>query len=283
MVNLLSLALPITMLQVYDRIIPHPSHGTLVFLVAGVLTALACEGVLRVIRALIAGRAAAVREHEAGCKAMGRFIHAKLETFEQTGTGAHLQNMNALGRWREFYSGQSLLALVDLPFALLFLGLIAYLSAWLVLVPLVLLIIFIGASLYAGVQLRRAVTLRSTIEDSKTSYIVSVLAAMHAAKSMGMEESLLSRFEKQQESATKGSYQVARANSATMILSAIFGQITLIATATTGCLLVLNGSLSIGGLSLRPVRFWPGARSNPCNASLVHACGCRILRFPASR
>src|SRR4051794_19103054 len=39
-INLLGLALPLGILQVYDRIVPHSSKGTLTFLVIGICCAL---------------------------------------------------------------------------------------------------------------------------------------------------------------------------------------------------------------------------------------------------
>ncbi len=51
MMNILSLALPVMMLQIYDRIIPHQSLGTLTMLIIGVGTALVLEALLRSARA----------------------------------------------------------------------------------------------------------------------------------------------------------------------------------------------------------------------------------------
>ena len=52
-INVLSLALPVMLLQVYDRIIPNAASGTLALLVIGVGMALVLEAVFRVIRSYI--------------------------------------------------------------------------------------------------------------------------------------------------------------------------------------------------------------------------------------
>ncbi|MCC8461476.1 MAG: hypothetical protein LN545_05780 [Candidatus Megaira endosymbiont of Carteria cerasiformis] len=50
-INLLSLALPIMVLQVYDRIMINHSVGTLTVLAIGVSLAIILEGILRIARA----------------------------------------------------------------------------------------------------------------------------------------------------------------------------------------------------------------------------------------
>ncbi|MGB1027299.1 MAG: hypothetical protein ACPGYL_12140 [Rhodospirillaceae bacterium] len=53
--NVLSLALPLSLLQIYDRIVPNSSLETLALLVLGVLTALILEAVLRLTRSYATG------------------------------------------------------------------------------------------------------------------------------------------------------------------------------------------------------------------------------------
>jgi ATP-binding cassette subfamily C protein LapB len=150
---------------------------------------------------------------------------------------------------REFYSGQTLTALVDMPFALVFLALIAYLGGWLAAVPVVLLTGFILFAANAGRQLKHAIETRTDADDSKASYLVSVLSGIHTAKALGMEMPLLQRFETSQKNVTIGSYDVALASGLAGTLSAGFGQLSLILTATIGSLFVIHGDLSVGGLS----------------------------------
>ncbi len=249
MLNLLSLAVPIMMLQVYDRIIPHQAYGTLTLLVIGVLIALVLDAVLRMTRAHLTGWTAASNEHAAAAAAMERLASADLTAFEASIAGTHLQNFAALSRLREFYSGQSLSALVDLPFAALFLLLIAYLGGWLVLVPLSLLAFFYLFSQHAGNWLKSALEARSTADDCKASYVIAVLSGIHTVKAMGMEASLMRRFESRTRGITESSYRVALASGVAGTLSAAFSQLSLILTASAGSLLVLHGDLSVGGLS----------------------------------
>lgn len=249
MLNILSLALPIMMLQVYDRIIPHQAFGTLSMLIIGVLIALTLDAALRLIRAYLIGWTAASKEHAAAKTAFTRITRSELPVFEASSTGAHMQRFNALSRLREFSSGQALTALVDLPFAAVYLLLIAYIGGILVLVPAALLGLFFLFSHHAGDWLKAALEGRAQSDDRKASYVISVLTGIHTAKALSMESMLLRGFEERQQETTESSYRVAFASGFASTLSAAFGQLSLIATAAAGCLLVINGQLTVGGLS----------------------------------
>lgn len=64
--NLLGLALPLSLLQVYDRIIPNSSLGTLTVLVLGIGAAMVLEVCLRLARGAITAWLSARFEHRAG-------------------------------------------------------------------------------------------------------------------------------------------------------------------------------------------------------------------------
>ena len=249
MTNILSLALPIMMLQIYDRIIPHQAYGTLAVLATGVLVALILDSLLRTIRAWLTGWVTSAQENAAGCAAMSRFCNADMPAFSDITTGTHLQNMNALTRLREFYSGQALTALIDLPFVCLFLGLIAYLGHSLVFVPLALLGIFLITAIGSGRHLKDALERRAEQDNYKSSYLVTILTSVHTIKAFAMEMFALRGFDRRQKHIARESYRVALASGDSMLLGSAFSQLSLIATATVGVLLVLDNGLSVGGLS----------------------------------
>lgn len=249
MLNILSLALPVMMLQIYDRIIPHESYGTLIMLIVGISIALVLDVALRIIRAYLITWSAASHEHAASTAAIDIFSNSNIAAFENKSAGEHMQNLASFGKLREFYSGQTWTAMIDLPFAAIFLALIAYLGGVLVLVPLILLAIFIFNASVAGNSLRNALLKRSESDDGKASFAVSVLNGIHTVKSMSLEFFLMRKFEDEQKDVSRDSYNVALTSGMASILGATFGQLSLIMTATIGSLLVLNGDLSVGGLS----------------------------------
>ena len=118
--NLLSLALSIVLLQVYDRIVPNNAKETLVLLVAGVACALILETIIRLARTYVTGWAGACFEHYAGNAAMDSLLNADIASFEKEAAGVHLDRLSGVESMRDFYSSQVVLIFVDLPFSILF-------------------------------------------------------------------------------------------------------------------------------------------------------------------
>ena len=155
-INVLALAMPLTLLQVYDRIIPNSADGTLIMLIIGVGTALLLEACLRQGRSYVSGWMAARFEHLAGVAATQRLLNVSIVEYERQGSGVHLERFNALGPLKELYGGQMILSLWDFPFALLFLFAIYFLAGHLVLVPIALMVFFVITAVFVGRKLRHA-------------------------------------------------------------------------------------------------------------------------------
>ena len=247
-INLLALTLPLVILQTYDRIIPNRSTDSLFLLIAGVCLALLLDAVLRVARADLVGRAGARFVHFMKCAAVGRIVGGRMQDVDRDEPGAHLERLTALDTLRDYHTGQVMIAMVDLPFAFIFLALITYIAGWLVLVPLVLFGIFITLAMVLGFQLRTKIEERSQGEDRRHGFIVEVLSGIHTVKSLGMEALMNRRYERLLGSNSLVSYDMLRLSARAQELGAVISQITIIAVAVAGSFIVMAGDLTVGGL-----------------------------------
>lgn len=247
--NILGLAMPMSLLQIYDRILPNESAGTMVFLLGGVLAALILESILSFSRSYITGWIGAKFEHKAGVAAVDRLVSTGIDTFEKEGSGVHLERMNSLATVREFYAGQALLTLLDLPFALLYLGLIAFMGGILVLVPMVLLVAFGVTAMIIGTSLREAIQKRMNADDRRFNFIIEVLGGIHSVKAMAMESAMARRYERLQEGCAESYHGVALKSANALGVSSFFSQLTMVAVAGFGAIIVVNGDMTTGGLA----------------------------------
>ena len=248
-INVLSLALPIVLLQVYDRILPNQGTGTLALLILGIGVALGLEAYLRLGRSRLTSWAGARFEHGAGFLAVKRLLHADLMAYEKDGSGVHLERLNALNSLRDYYSGQIVLTAADLPFVAIFLALIAYLAGWLVYVPLALLAAFALVAVAVGARLRGALQQRAVDDERRYNFIIEVLTGIHTVKGLNMEPLMVRRYERLQENCARDDYRVALLSADANNASALFSQLTMVAVAAAGSTLVIDGALTIGGLA----------------------------------
>ncbi|WP_319585909.1 ABC transporter transmembrane domain-containing protein [uncultured Desulfobulbus sp.] len=248
-INLLALAMPIMMLQAYDRILPNYGFGTLTLLVTGVIIAVLLEILLRLTRSYLTAWSGAVFEHTTSCEAMRHILNSSIQAFERQGSGAYLQKMAAISRLRGFYSGQALLTIVDLPFIFIFLYLIWYIAGGLVLVPLTLFVLFCLLAWYVGYCLRQQVQEQDFSGKIRYNFIIETLSHIHTLKGIGLEKFFLRRNDRLQQRISMAHYQVALTTNIAQNFATLFAQIMTVAVVSAGALRVIHGDMGTGGLA----------------------------------
>lgn len=248
-INVLSLALPIVILQVYDRILPNRALDTFTLLIIGLVGVLLIDGFFRTARAYITGWNAARIEHMTGCRAIDRMLAADISEFEKSPPGVHLDRLYAIDQLREFNAGQARLIMIDLPFVGVFLVVIWVIGGTLVVVPIGLLAALAGLGLWLGRRLKASIQERAELDDRRYSFIIEVLSRIQTVKSLAMEPLLLRRYERLQERAALGTYKTTRLSNLTQSVGALFSSLVMVSVAAVGAAMMIDGQLSIGGLA----------------------------------
>lgn len=247
-INILSLALPVMTLQVYDRILPNQGSGTLPVLVTGVMIAVMLEAALRITRSYVMGWGGAVYEHRMSCEAMNHTLQSDLSRTGSIGVGEHLQRLGAISKLKDFYNGYVLVTLSELIFVPLFLGLIGYIAGPLIIVPSVILMLFIAASLYQGRQLRDTLGVRDQSDDARYNFLIESLEGIHTIKAFALENAFARRYEALEESSTHANYNVTEVTSTTFNAGMVFSSIMVTCVIAAGAVFALQGQLTTGGL-----------------------------------
>jgi ATP-binding cassette subfamily C protein LapB len=248
-INLLSLAFPLALLQIYDRIIPNSAVSTLVLLISGVILASVVEGILRILRTSISSFAEARYEYRLACRAFQHIQESQLCDYERQGGGVYLERFNALSASKDFYTGQALTALLDIPFVFIYLLLIVYLAGWVILFPILVLGAFSYFAIKLGESMRTMLTERRAHDERRINFVVEILQSIHTVKSLALEALLLRRYERLQESTARGDALMADNSGIAGIYSNAATYLTTILVVSFGAIQVMHGNLSIGGLA----------------------------------
>lgn len=247
--NLLSLVVPLAIIQIYDRIIPNTSLDTLAVISLGILIAVCFEGILRFCRSNILNWLGMIFDYVTTVGAFSHIIHAPTYQTNKIGIGKHVENLESITILREFLAGQGFLILLDMPFILLFIGLIAYLSPPVATVPIIIIFIFISVGLWLSYYQQRALRQRQDIDDRRYNFIVQILNNHFTLKTLGMEELILRRYERihGQCAVIENAINYLSASSrhlASICTYAMFGGIVCVAAYE-----VIHGRISLGVLS----------------------------------
>lgn len=248
-INTLALALPMVILQVYDRIIPSRAMESFAILMIVLFAAIVLDTLLKIGRSVLLSWEGARFDHSESMNAMNCILASETTAFDSKPTGFYLDKMSALEQIQEFYSSQSILLAMDLPFVIIFLSLIWVIAGPLILVPIILLTIFFIISSMAGSKLRIALKARSQMEDRRQNFVIETLNGIHTIKSMAMESLMLRRYERLQKSSAKSVCDLARINSVVQGIGATISQLAVVCFAGIGSVFVIGGELTIGALA----------------------------------
>lgn len=244
-INILGLALPLAVLQVYDRVLAESTPGRWLAILMGVLAAIAGESLLRLARAYTAGRMGSRREQQMTLLFLKHLFSAGPGN---EGSGQHLHTLDALAKLREFSSGQAFTVLLEVPFALIYLALIGYLGGVLVLVPLGLLLVFGWREVNQGEKLVHRMAKRDRAEVVRQDALIEGLERLHSVKAEGRLRWLQRRLEKHHRIVAEASRPVVSVACKAYQDGLLFSQVMLAAVTMAGTPLVLSGEISLGAL-----------------------------------
>ena len=283
-INLLSLALPLVILQVYDRVLPNGSAPTLLVLTLGLALALVLDAALRACRSVVSARVGAGVEHALRSALVERLLGAPLADAERDPMGTHIDRLAAVGILRNRLSGQMAATLIDLPFAGLYLLLIAAIGGWLVAVPLAVVAVFALGSWGLSRTLGRAVAVRVEGDGRRHAFLLDLLGGLPSVKALAQDQPLLRRYERLQEDSAGAVRAVAWQGALAQALGGLAGQANVAALMAVGATMVLDGTLSAGelaactllvGRALQPVQaalgLWTALRDGTLARARVEA------------
>lgn len=247
--NILGLVMPMAILQIMDRVVLNQSLETLALLVIGVVVALVIEELLREVNGQVTSWLGARFEHIAGVNALSRLLHVPIQRLQQEEPGLHIERVESTAKVAEFYSGQALLVLLDLPFVFIFLSMIYVIGGWVVLVPITLLTIFIYVTIRFGNWLKELVRNNYIANDRRRNYLLEVFTGIHSIKTMAMEGQMERRHERLQASTAEMNESMSNCSSMASALGITFRQVMMTSIVFAGAMGVLSGQMTPGGLA----------------------------------
>ena len=249
MTNILALALPIALMQIYDRIIPNSSYSTLTWLVIGVLTAIVLETLTKILRSFIGNWLGARLDHILSTEAIEHFLHARLDRYETDNAGVHLERFNALNTLKTYISGQLLLILMDIPFALLYLGLLYYIGGWLVFHTLAIFLLFVVITWISKIKFESQHEQLVTQNQENLDFILETLGGIHTVKALSMEDRMVRKFENIQARNAESGFRSHNWKSLPIIVTPFFSQLNMLGIIFLGADVVIDGYMTVGAMT----------------------------------
>lgn len=249
LINVLGLAMPLTILQVYDRILPNQAIDTLVVLIVGLGIVLAVDAVLKIARSFIVAWSAASFTHKANMEATHRLLCSRSDAVTDASVSKHLDSLKSLQSLGDQYGGPARLLAIDLPASLIFLVVLFLIGGPIGFIPPILLLIFVLRTAHLNSKLNTLVEKRAVQDQRKYDFIFEVLSGLNTIKAMALEPVILRRFERLQTQVSRLGYDQIDLNNKARNSSGFFTVLTTVCVVSAGALLVMGGFISIGAVA----------------------------------
>mgnify|MGYP001824743895 CR=1 FL=1 len=246
-VNLAGLALPIFVMNVFDRVIPNLAFVTLMTLAIGVVLAMVLDLFLRMLRSAIIQRVSRRADLSIASKLFGYALRQRILARSGGAAGA-ITNLRDFEIVRDFFTSSTLVALIDLVFIGLFLFVLWVIVGPLAWVPMAAIPVMIVIAVLAQIPISRAARQTQQMNVKRNVVLIETLSGLETIKSIGAEPVVQREWENAVAASSRVTAQTRNWSTFTGSATALVQQLVSAGIICWGVFLVSEGAVSLGAL-----------------------------------
>lgn len=243
------LALPMSILIIFDRVLPNSSYYTLYFLLFALFVIALFEFVLKTLQKSIVTAASNYFELKIHAKMFDSILNANLLRFRKKNETEYVETFRDVGQLKEFYSGQYLVSITNVVSSIVIALMIGFMQLYAIIVPL------FGISLLAVIYYARDARLtpifikQRKAEAEGNSDFIDVVKGIDTVKAKGMEPRIENKMRGDFKRRESLNYQVTTISAKTDNLAQYVIAMTLILQVVVCGSFVIAGDLTQGALA----------------------------------
>jgi len=240
--NMLLLASPLYMLQLFDRVMTSRSNATLIMLTVAVVGALVVMFLLETLRARLLGAASILMDESLG----SRVVTGLVKSAARLGSRDYAQGLRDVAVLRGFLTGNSIFALFDAPWAVFFIVVIFFFH------PLMGVVAVLGAlALFAVAYINEKATHGPLHEASMASrrsgrFIDASVRNAEVVSAMGMVNGVQARWKNFNNKVLQQQQRLTQRTSVIVSSTKFLRQLIQVAMLATGAYLVIDKNVTPG-------------------------------------
>ncbi|NKC02060.1 MAG: ATP-binding cassette domain-containing protein [Pseudomonadales bacterium] len=246
-INIVALATSFYTMQVYDRVVPTGATQTLLVLSLGMVFAIGYEWLAKTIRIRMHEQLVNTVDRRLARAMYARFLSVRLDQLPQSVGGLAAQ-MRGYETVRSFLASAASRFFVDLPFALIFVGVIAAVAGVIAAIPFVAFIL----CLIAGTASKRKIEVlaagATVATNFKTGLLVETVEGAETIKSGQGGWRMLGRWMNVAEEARDHESEMRQVTEKSQFVAGAIQQLSYISVVASGALLVGAGEMTMGAL-----------------------------------
>jgi ATP-binding cassette subfamily C protein LapB len=245
--NVLTISTVFFTMNVYDRVVPTQAYATLWSLATGVSVAIIFEFVIRLIRAHLLDIAGKKADLLLGGALFSQMLGMRMENRPQS-TGSFASQFRDFETVRDFVTSATLATISDIPFCLLFLGVIYMIGGPLAFVPMTTVPLIIIVSLAVQWPLSRVMNENTREIAQRQGLLIESIDGLETLKSVQGEGVMQRRWDNSSALAAESARKSKVLTSFMTTFMSFIQQVNTVVMVVTGVYLIHDGQLSMGAM-----------------------------------
>lgn len=254
--NMLALATPFFVKQVYDKVIATGDKQTLVYLFIGVGIAILADAVFRFCRGALIAYLGGRFEMLVGSAAVEKIMDLPMRSLERSAAGTQIARLREFEGIRSFFAGPMALAFLEMPFTIIFVVAIATIGGWIALVPVVLMAVMGVFGFFALRYLKNNVKRAVKGSADCQSMLIELLENARNIKADATEGLWMARYREKSTLLSLSNLKNGRVGA----MVQTFGQFIMVlagaATLSIGVIAAQDGGITVGALIASMALVW---------------------------
>ncbi len=247
LINVFALVTPLFVMNVYDRVVPNQALETLWVLASGVGIVYIFDLVMKSLRGYFIDAASKRADILLSAKTFSRVLDIKMNARPQR-VGSFANNLQEFDTFREFFTSTTLIAIIDLPFVILFVLLIYSIGGILAVVPATAIPLIIIVGMLFQKPLQELIQKSFAESAKKHAMLIETLTALDTIKGARAEGVMQHAWESVNARIARLSLKSRFLSLSTINIAQIIQQLSTVAIVILGVYAIMDGNLSVGGL-----------------------------------
>ncbi len=246
--QLLNLAQPLVLQQIFDKVIVQQNLDTLYTLGAVLLGVSLFQGLLGALRTYLFADTTNRIDIALGTEVIQHLLRLPLRYFDKRPVGELQTRIAELGNIRGFLTGSLLTLALDALFSVIYIAVMIIYSGVLTVVTLGVVPLFLGLTLVFSPMIRAQLRKAAERNAETQALLIESLNGVQTIKAQNAENSIRWQWQKRYSSFMSESFRTTLIGVSSGTIGAFLNQLTALLTLWVGAFLVIKGDLTIGQL-----------------------------------
>lgn len=247
LINLFVLASPLFTMNVYDRVVPNNAIETLWVFAIGVSLIYIIDTFLKFTRTYLLESAAKKSDIIMSSIIFEKVLDLKMANHPAS-VGSFSSKLKDFDSIRSFLTNATMAAIIDLPFSVIFLLVIAYIGGAIAIIPIVTMLFILSYAFFIKKPLRASIASTHEASAHKSSILIETLNNIETLKTLGTLNQVQWKWEESTGEIATKSLKSRLLSASIPTITQLLIQLNTVMLIVFGVYLIQSHDLSMGGL-----------------------------------